>query len=436
MNFRWDKKYLYAGVTAFAVIVASLGLLWLFTSWDTIREGIGAVTAVLSPIFYGLVIAYLLSPLSNFLERHGLKKLGTKAFPNNEHKAFALARALSVTVSVVLALALIAALLYMVLPQVFASLKMIVDGAGTYIVEIPKWLSRLFEGEGLGEDMQHIWEAVYNGALTWVKTSLLPQMETLLGGAFAGVVGVVRELFNGLMGLVIAIYLLYSREKFLSQTKKVLYCLLPTRGANRLMRNAALTHKMFGGFFTAKILDSLLIGSICYLFLLICGMPYAALIGVLVGVTNIIPVFGPFIGAIPSALLLLLENPLQCLWFLIFILALQQLDGNILCPKLMGTKTGLSSFWVMVALILGGGFFGFFGMLCGVPVFAVLYTLVRTLLERLLEHRRLPVGTEAYQNLASIDEETHAPVYNPPAAAEKKPRRKRGKQDTPPEETP
>lgn len=428
MKFRWDKKYLYTGVTAFIVIVASLALLWIFTSWDGIWSGVQTVAGILSPVFYGLVIAYILSPLCNFMERHGLKAFGEKCFPDKPRYAFALTRSLSITGAVAFALLMIALLLYMILPQVFFSVKGLVNSTSVYVDSMVNWVTERFHDSEFGEDIRNILNTVYDGLINWLQKTLLPQMETLLGGVLEGAVNVVRGLFDWVMGIVIAVYLLYGKEKFIAQSKKVLYSLFPPRPVNTLLKNATLTHKMFGGFITAKLVDSLIIGVMCYVFMLIFRMPYAPLISVLVGVTNIIPVFGPFIGAIPSALLILLESPLQCLWFVIFILALQQFDGNFLGPKLMGNTTGLNSFWVMVALLLGGGFFGLLGMLCGVPLFAVIYALVRTACEGRLRRRRLPVETTQYRDLTAIDMETLQSIYA--KNAKEKPK---AKKPTPPD---
>ena len=215
-----------------------------------------------------------------------------------------------------------------------------------------------------------------------------------------------------LANFFIAIYVLNSKQLFAAQAKKLLYGCLSTRRANIVLDNARFTHRVFGGFINGKLLDSLIIGILCFVGMTALRMPYAMLISVVVGVTNIIPFFGPFIGAIPSGLLILLIDPLKALYFVLFILALQQFDGNILGPKILGDSTGLSSFWVMFAILLAGGLFGFVGMVVGVPLFAVLYSILSGLVCHSLRRRGMPEETQAYYELDHVDERTHDILYN------------------------
>ncbi len=426
MKYRWDKKYLYWGVTAFLVIVCSIAFFLLLSNWPTVGKFLGVVGDIFKPVVYGLVIAYLLSPLCNVLERWCFKPLGNKCFRKSPRRAFVLSRGCTVTAALLIALVLIAALLWLVLPQLFTSIESIIANMPSYGKTVQIWIEHQLRSNP--ELEQTVWE-VFNTVSThltnWLENNLLPQVGDILSSVSIGVIGVVKALFNFFMGLVISVYLLYSKELFIAQTKKVLYSVLRPRATNMLLKNASLTHKMFGGFLTSKIIDSAIIGVICYVALLILRMPYAALISVIVGVTNIIPFFGPFIGAIPSAFLILLEDPLQCLIFIVFIILLQQFDGNILGPRLMGSSMGLNGFWVMVALLVGGGLFGFVGMVISVPIFAVLYTLCRTLCADTLKKKALPEGTEAYRNLQYIDPETRELVYRPePEPTPKKPQRR------------
>ncbi len=204
---------------------------------------------------------------------------------------------------------------------------------------------------------------------------------------------------NALLGLIISVYMLFSKEKFFAQTKKVLYALLPKQYVDRTIDLTRSSHKTFSGFINGKIIDSLIIGILCYFGMRIFNMPYAALISVIVGVTNVIPYFGPFIGAIPSALIILIDKPITALWFSLFILVLQQFDGNILGPKILGDTTGLSSFWVIFSIIIGGGLFGVVGMFnVGVPRYCAIYSLVRAFIEQRLRKKDLPCSTDYYKN--------------------------------------
>ena len=226
-----------------------------------------------------------------------------------------------------------------------------------------------------------------------------------------GVFGVLRVFFNFVVGLVIAIYLLLGKETFIGQGKKMVYTLFSPKQGNRVIHVVRVTDKMFGGFISGKILDSAIIGVICYIGLVIMGIPYSLLVAVIVGVTNVVPFFGPYVGAAPSFVLIALAEPVKGLYFLIFIVVLQQIDGNIIGPKILGESTGLSSFWVVFAILVGGGLFGFLGMLLGVPAFAVIYYLIREIAAYILRRRRLPEDTREYIQMKNVDLTTGSVRY-------------------------
>ena len=222
----------------------------------------------------------------------------------------------------------------------------------------------------------------------WVQTDVLPQATTYLASITSGVISMVKLLFNTIIGLIVSVYVLMEKEKFIGQSKKIIYAIFKPERGNIIVRTVRKSNQIFGGFITGKILDSVIIGVICYVVLLIMNMPYTVLVSVIVGVTNVIPLYGPYIGAIPSFIIIALANPLQGLYFLIFIIILQQFDGNILGPKILGNTTNLSSFWVLFAILLFGGVFGIVGMVIGVPVFAFIYQLIREwVLDRLEEQK-------------------------------------------------
>ncbi len=221
-----------------------------------------------------------------------------------------------------------------------------------------------------------------------------------------GVISIVKALFNFVIGLVIAVYLLTSKETFIGQGKKIIYAALPPRFGNHVIQTLRVSHRMFGGFISGKILDSAIIGVIAYIGLVALRMPYSLLVAVIVGVTNVVPFFGPFIGAVPGVILIALAEPIKGLYFLIFVFVLQQVDGNIIGPKILGDSTGLSSFWVVFAILVGGGLFGFMGMLLGVPTFALIYYLIREIVGYILRRRRLPEGTKEYIQMQGVDVDT------------------------------
>ena len=218
-----------------------------------------------------------------------------------------------------------------------------------------------------------------------------------------GLYTLVMELFHAVIGVIVSVYILFGKETFINQSKKATYAIFPTERANLLIHIAVKTNEIFGGFIIGKIIDSIIIGILCFIGTSLLNMPYAMLVSVIVGMTNVIPFFGPYIGAIPSAVLIALADPMKGVYFLIFILLLQQFDGNILGPKILGNSTGLSAFWVIVSILLGGGLFGILGMLFGVPAFAVIYYIVKLFLDNQLEKKKLPTESECYNGDSYVD---------------------------------
>ena len=213
----------------------------------------------------------------------------------------------------------------------------------------------------------------------------------------------VSELFNAIIGVIISVYLLFGKENFSMQSKKAVYAMMKPAHANMLLHLTIKSNEIFGGFIIGKIIDSAIIGVLCFIGLSLLNMPYTLLVSVIVGVTNVIPFFGPYIGAIPSAILIMLQDPKMGIYFIIFILILQQIDGNIIGPKILGNSTGLSAFWVVFSILLGGGLFGFVGMILGVPTFAVIYYVVKMLVDHRLEQKNLPIETACYDEYSYVD---------------------------------
>lgn len=237
----------------------------------------------------------------------------------------------------------------------------------------------------------------------WAKTEFLPQTKNIVAGLTSGVIGAVRIVFNVVIGIIISIYVLMSKESFIGQSKKLVYAIFPGKQANAIIHTVHKSNEIFGGFISGKILDSLIIGILCFICLYLMKMPYTVLVSVIVGVTNVIPFFGPYLGAVPSAILIMLANPIQGLYFILFILVLQQVDGNIIGPKILGDSTGLSSFWVVFAILIGGGVFGIPGMIIGVPVFAVIFYIIRNILNYALKRKQLPQDSESYIFAEKLD---------------------------------
>ena len=401
------KIYLHWGLTAFCVIALSSLFFFSLFRVDALVRSLRAAAGVLMPFVFGAVIAYILNPLFNriyafvlpFLKKRSKKSLA----------AARTAKALSTALSVLIALLLVGALFSMVLPQVITSVIGLVESnlLPDSIQRVTEWFDKtLRDNPALEAAAQQVYSEAVSALTAWVKTDMLPQLTNLV----TGLMGTLNFAKNLCIGVIIAIYILNSKRLFAAQGKKILYSLCGVRRANYILDNLRFTDRVFGGFLGGKVLDSLIIGILCFIGMSILGMPYTMLISVVIGITNIIPFFGPFIGAVPSTLLILLIDPLKALYFVIFILVLQQFDGNILGPKILGQSTGLSSFWVMFALLVGGGLFGIVGMLVGVPLFAVLYSLISGLICRSLRRRSLPDDTLDYFELDHIDEKTRAIV--------------------------
>ena len=387
------KTYLHWGLTAFGVVALSILFFFSLFKVGALVHFFQTLLGILMPFVYGLAMAYLLTPVFNWL--HARFAPALQKHVKNPRRAARAAKFLSTTLSVLLALLLVAALLWMVLPQVISSIVGLVESnlLTNSIQNVTGWIEDTLQNNPQFEAAaQRVYAEAVAALTAWVKTDMLPQLTNLM----SGLLGTLTFFKNVFIGIIIAIYVLNSKQLFAAQAKKLLYGCLSTRRANIVLDNARFTHRVFGGFINGKLLDSLIIGIIALVCCNLLKFPYPMLLAVIIGVTNIIPFFGPFIGATPCALLILLVSPLQCLYFCIFILVLQQFDGNILGPKILGDSTGLDSFWVLFSILLFGGLFGFAGMVLGVPVFAMIYSAISRLVRYGLKRRGLPQDTAQY----------------------------------------
>lgn len=409
------KPYIRWGVTVIAIFSACVIIFFFLLRMDFIVRFFGKATEAVQSIIYGLVIAFILRPVASFWQKK-VECYLNKHFPTEdekkEKKYHAIAKGISVAIAMMIALLVIATVIGMIGPRVVESIKNVVASSSGFLEKIEQW------AYGLQEKHPDIFTAggeAYEKAITyledWVNTDLLGWMNTFVTGFTTYVIGFFSSLMNWILGLIVAIYALAEREAFDGQAKKIVYALLPIENANVVIEIARKTNQIFSGFISGKLIDSLIIGILCFFGLSLLRMPYTLLISVIVGVTNVIPFFGPYVGAVPSAFLILLVNPIQCLYFILFILVLQQIDGNIIGPKILGDSTGLSAFWVIFSILLFGGLFGFVGMVIGVPTFAVIYYLVKKGVEYLLRKKKLPVETQEYNGLYQVDEERKVILY-------------------------
>lgn len=411
MREKIDNKYFYWGITFLGVITASIILFFTIYRWKEIANFIIYLLKIFTPIFYGLLMAYIFSPMLKFLEEKYFSKFGKKIFKKNKKRVKIFSRTMSISISGILFFLMIFGVIKYIIPEMFKSINMIIVNTPLYIENVKEWLINVFAND---KEMQEIIIKNYDNATTYlmnyINNSLMPSMNEIISQLSNSILGILKFIFNLILGFMVAIYVLIGKDKFIAQAKKMMYAFLNKNQAKIVLENVRYAHKMFGSFLYGKVIDSLIIGIICFIFMIIFKMPYAILIAVIVGVTNIIPYFGPFIGAIPSALLILLVSPTKCLTFVIFIIILQQFDGNILEPKILGSKTGLKSFWVLFAILIFGGLFGFLGMLFGVPLFAIIYTFINGICERRLYDKNLPINTNDYVNVDFIDDDNEV-VY-------------------------
>lgn len=414
------QEYLTIGLTAFCVIAASLLTAYILFHFQIVVNISKKLGTILMPFTIGCVIAYLLSPIYNALLRNLEFKLKERKMP--EKAAHSLSVGLSITISIVGAVTLVSGLVALVLPGFVDSLKTIVNSSQLYVNRASEWAEKFFQ------DNPEIYDAINTYLNTgskelmdWVK-SILPSLDALSGSVGSGVGNVFGALFSGMLvviqvaknvviGFIVAIYLLLGKTEMIAHAKQLVYGVFKVSTANRIVERFRFIHQVFGGFIRGKLLDSFIVGIICFFGTSLLKIPYAMLISVIVGVTNIIPFFGPFIGAVPCAVLVLVNSPIKCVTFIIFVIAVQQFDGNILGPKILGDTTGLSSFWVLFAIIFFGGLFGVVGMIVGVPIFAVLVSLISSFISGQLKQKGLSDDVEQYVHLEKVEQKSGQTIY-------------------------
>ena len=402
----WNiRPYLAIGLTALIVIVLSIAVFFLIYRYHGLAANWNRLMRILQPILIGLVLAYLINPIVKFLERHLNPFL--KTHMKRKDKAKKVARGVSVTGALLFVIIIIAILLNMVIPQLYSSIERMVVQLPRQVEAFMDWVEGYINEDS---ELSVYLEEGLNRALdyfeNWAKTDFLPQTRTMLTSVTNGLISMVTFFVNVLIGMIISVYVLMGKETFVGQAKKLTYAVLPADKGNVVIEVVRKANEIFGGFISGKILDSAIIGIICFIGLYILRMPYTVLVSVIVGVTNVIPFFGPYIGAIPSTILITLTSPIQGLYFVIFIVILQQVDGNIIGPRIIGESTGLSSFWVVFAILVGGGLFGFLGMVMGVPVFATIYYVVQKLVSYILKKKGLPQETASYTDVSKVDPTT------------------------------
>ena len=411
-HFRWDKKYLYWGVTAFCVIAAAILFYMALNYLPLLRQGLASLLHILSPFIWGLVICYLLTPFMRLVEKKLFGPLSKKLYKNSKRSdGSRFARSMSVLLSELFLLAVLTALVCLIIPQLYSSLQNMVANSPMYIETASRWITQLLED--FPEIEQYVSQTlgqVNTSLMDWIQNTVLPKLGSLISNVTSGVYYAIMGVYNLVIGIIVSVYVLSNLEQFGASAKRILYSVFSVDMAKKILEGLEFTDRTFMGFINGKLLDSAIIGLICYIVCSILRMPYALLVSMIVGVTNIIPFFGPFVGAVPSSIIILLVNPVKCLIFIAFIILLQQLDGNIIGPKILGSSVGINGFWVMFSIILGAGLFGFWGMLLGVPVFVILYAVITGSVTRKLKRSDLPWEAADYMDMAYIDPVTYQPV--------------------------
>lgn len=401
MKLNRNEKYFKWGLTAFLVIVAAI-LFWIiFSNLSGFYDLFLEFADIISPVLFGCLFAYLMNPIMVKVQKLANRLLRKTKLSEKKQNQFSLI--IGVTVALIVFLVALYAIIALIVPNLISSLDELLqkDKLESYFTTLEKWFGSILSGTSVKEWFFDNIDNVLQFVMDKLKSiDIAALVSDLTSSVYSFVMGV----FNAMIGIVAAVYILIYKKQLCSQAKKIVVSVFNTQHANRLFEIARRTNRIFGGYVIGKIIDAVLVGVITYIAMIIMGMPYAPLIATIVGITNIIPFFGPFLGAVPSALLLLIERPINALYFIIFIIVLQMIDGNIIENRILGEKLGISDFWVLVAILLFGGIFGFSGMLLGVPIFAVLYTLITDGVNNRLKRRRYPTDSDVYYTLKNVED--------------------------------
>ena len=408
---KWNLKsnYIKLGLTAFLIIAASMFLYLILFRNASLVYGFNKVVGILNPILYGFMIAYMMNPAMQVIENLILT-IGVKLKWKPGRRARSAVRIISTFLAATLIITIIYALISRIIPELIDSIKSIMISFPVYVDNINDWISSTFHNDSMDEKTTALINEYAGRFEEWLDSTLIPQLDDVLATVRSSIKNVLIFFKNLFLGFIISMYVLINKERIKARTKRIIYALFSITTANRILRNMRFVDKKFGGFLIGKIIDSFIIGIIAYFSLIVLKMPYPLLIAIVIGITNIIPFFGPFIGAIPSAFLIFVVNPIQALYFLIFIVVLQQIDGNFIGPKILGSSVGVSSFMVLVAITIGAGFFGVPGMVIGVPLFAILAAILQSFILKRTITKRLPGDLESYLHVWYMDPETRLPV--------------------------
>lgn len=416
----WDiRQYVIIALVIFITFCCCTLFFFMIYRYNGFAGFWKELAGILQPITIGVVIAYLLNPVMKFLEGHIIKFLESRM--KSPKKARKIARAVAIAGALLFLVLIFVLLIAAVVPSIIQSIQSIVTKLPEEINDLVKWVEDITNGNTqISTMVEDAVEWGTSAVSSFFETDVLSKVQSYLASITSGVIYGVKFILNILVGLIVSVYVMGSKEIFAGQAKKIVYAVFKPVRANVIVETVRKSNEIFGGFISGKILDSAIIGLLAYIVLVIMRMPDTILVAVIIGVTNVIPFFGPFIGAIPSFLIIVLQDPVKGLYFLIFVIILQQIDGNIIGPKILGDSTGLSSFWVVFAIMVFGGLWGFIGMLLGVPIMAVIYYIVQRCVSYFLKKRGLSDETSEYVYLTSVDKKTNRMVYEQQPEQEKK----------------
>lgn len=412
-----NSPYFQFGMTVLWVVCGCILFNAILQNLDVVIAGGAKILSILTPFIWGFVIAYLLLPLTRYFEYRMfnpcLAKLTKKEVPSG-----GLPRGAAIALALVSAGVAIFVLIRILLPTVYESVNSIYINYSVYLNNLTAVINGLFENNPeLAHDVEALMRNASDELANWVNTELMPMIGNVLGDVKGVIITVTGGVYRALLyvldiliGAVISCYVLYNRERFAATWKRLMYALLGVKRCEKTIELVHFANEAFMGFLVGKIIDSTIIGILTYFVSLILKMPYPAFIAIIVGVTNIIPIFGPFIGAVPGAIIILMVNPMKLPLFLLMIFLIQQIDGNIIGPKILGNSVGINGFWIMFAIIVMGDLFGVGGMIIGVPLFVVLTSAFEGALSIGLKKRGLTDEAALYVDMSHMDPETGIPV--------------------------
>ena len=387
MKINWNNRYATIAMYAFLVICASILLYLGISQINLIEASISDFIGTLQPFIIGGALAYLLNFILRFYEDYILSHKTFKKLKKSGKRGIGLLLTY-ITASIITYL-----FIQFVLPQLIESIIGLVNNIPQYLNDLTKVTNEIFDDLNLQPEYISLITDKFGEAITYIIT-LISNLVPVIGNF---IVGATSSILNIIIGIIVSIYILIDKEKFMALGKKIVYAICSENKAKFILRLATQSNMTFSRFIGGKILDSFIIGVLTFFILTIFKMPYVLLISVIVGVTNIIPFFGPFIGGIPAAIIILFVSPIQALWFVIIIIVIQQIDGNIIGPKILGDSIGISAFWILFSLLVAAKFMGFVGMIIGVPLFAIFYSIIKEIIEDKLRKKGLPIETEKYK---------------------------------------